>query len=132
MTLANLSVGTELPSLQIEPISRRTLALFAGGSGDHQPIHVDIDAAKQRGREDVIAHGMLSMAYLGRFLTNLTSPDKIRSFKARFAAVTPVHGAPVCTGRVTAIENGQATLDLTVALADGTVTVRGEAVISVG
>ncbi len=32
-----LQVGTELPALTIDPISRTTLALFAGASGDHNP-----------------------------------------------------------------------------------------------
>lgn len=129
MTLSDVTVGMELPPLEIGPISRRTLALFAGGSGDHQPIHIDIDAAKARGRADVIGHGMLAMAHLGRFLTSCVPQERIRSYKARFAAVTPVLANPTCRGRVVAVENGLATLDLTVTLADGTVTVRGDAVI---
>ena len=132
MTYSQATVGTELPELRIDPIDRRTLALFAGGSGDHQPVHVDIDAAHARGRPDVIAHGMLSMAYLGRLLTDWVPQDRIRSFKVRFAAVTPVHGQPTCTGRVVALEDGLATVDLTVALADGTVTARGDAVVDIG
>ena len=128
----SVSIGTELPALQIGRIDRRSLALFAGGSGDHQPIHIDLDAARERGRTDVIAHGMLSMAYLGRLLTNWVPQEKVRSFKARFAAVTPVNATPICTGRVIAVEGGLATVDLTVTLADGTVTVRGEAVVEVG
>lgn len=132
MTLSNLSVGTELPPLKLDAVNRRTLALFAGGSGDHQPVHIDIDAAHARGREDVIAHGMLSMAYLGRLLTNWVPQDKIRSFKTRFAAVTPVNAVPHCTGKVVAVEDGLATVEITVALADGTVTAKGEAVIAIG
>jgi acyl dehydratase len=131
MIPSNAAVGDELPALHIDPIDRRTLALFAGGSGDHQPVHIDLDAAHARGRADVIAHGMLSMALLGRLLTNWAPQERLRSFKARFAAVTPVHGRPTCTGRVTAVDGGLATLDLTVALADGTVTVRGEAVVDI-
>jgi acyl dehydratase len=132
MTKQNLSVGTELPPLKIAPISRSTLALFAGASGDHQPTHLDIDAARAKGRNDVIAHGMLMMAYLGRMLTDLVPQEKIRTYKARFIAVTPVHGEPTCTGRVTAIADGLATLDLTITLADGTTVVRGEATVDIG
>ena len=91
MIAHELIAGTELRPLHIEPISRKTLALFAGASGDHQPTHIDIDAARAKGRDDVIAHGMLMMAYLGRMLTDLVPQDKIRSFKARFVAITPVH-----------------------------------------
>jgi acyl dehydratase len=125
------TVGMELPALVIEPITRTTLALFAGASGDHQPTHLDIDAAHAKGREDVIAHGMLMMAYLGRLLTDLAPQQQIRSFKSRFVAMTPVHAKPRCTGRVSAIAEGLATLELEVRLDDGTIVVRGEAVIGV-
>lgn len=131
MTLHTFEPGAELPPLHIGPITRRTLALFAGGSGDHQPVHVDLDAAHARGRPDVIAHGMLSMAYLGRYVTGLVPQERLKSFSARFAAVTPVLAEPVCSGKVLRVEDGLAYLELTVALADGTVTVKGQATIDV-
>ncbi|MEU4311288.1 MaoC/PaaZ C-terminal domain-containing protein [Nocardia sp. NPDC024068] len=134
MTSFTPTVGSELPHLRIEPISRTSLALFAGASGDHNPIHIDIDIAKSAGLEDVFAHGMLSMAYLGRLLTDLVPQQRLRSYKVRFASVTPVYGQPTCTGAVTAVEEkgGErlAALDLKVALADGTVTLLGEAVVA--
>jgi acyl dehydratase len=130
MTLLTFEAGAELPPLYIGPITRRTLALFAGGSGDHQPVHVDVDAAHARGRPDVIAHGMLSMAYLGRYVTGLVPQERLKSFSARFAAVTPVLAEPVCSGKVLRVEDGLAYLELTVALADGTVTVKGQATIA--
>lgn len=132
MTSTNAVVGMELPPILIEPISRKTLALFAGASGDHQATHIDIDAAKAKGRDDVIAHGMLMMAYLGRLLTNLVPQENIRSYSARFIAMTPVHAEPTCTGRITAIDGELATLELAITLADGTVVVRGEAVVDLG
>jgi acyl dehydratase len=127
-------VGAELPPLRIDPISRTTLALFAGASGDHNPIHIDIDVAKSAGLDDVFAHGMLSMAYLGRLLTNIVPQQQLRSYRVRFAAITPVHGQPTCTGAVTSIDEADgerlATLDLKVSLPDGTVTLLGQAVIA--
>jgi acyl dehydratase len=131
----SIVVGTELPPLQVDPISRLTLALFAGASGDHNPMHVDLDAAKSVGLPDVFAHGMLSMAYLGRLLTNWVPQDRIRSYRVRFAAITPVHGEPSCTGLVTHIEDvdgeRRATVELAVTLADGTTTLTGDAVVAV-
>jgi acyl dehydratase len=123
-------VGTELPPLRVAPISRATLALFAGASGDHNPIHIDLDVAKSAGLDDVFAHGMLSMAYLGRLLTGWAPQERIRSYRVRFAAITPVHAQPTCTGVVTAVDGGLATIELAVTLADGTVTLTGEAVIA--
>lgn len=125
-----VSAGTELPPLELPPISRTTLALFAGASGDHNPIHIDLDVARSAGLDDVFAHGMLSMAYLGRCLTGWVPQERIRSYRVRFAAITPVHGRPTCTGRVVGVENGLATCELVVTLADGTVTLTGDAVIA--
>lgn len=126
-------VGAELAPLRIDPISRTTLALFAGASGDHNPIHVDIDVARSAGLDDVFSHGMLSMAYLGRYLTDTVPQQQLRSYKVRFAAITPVHGQPTCTGTVASIDevDGErlATLELKVTLADGTVTLLGEATV---
>ena len=135
MTTVNaVDVGTELPPLTIRPISRTTLALFAGASGDHNPIHIDTDVAKSAGRDDVFAQGMLSMAYLGRLLTDWVDPQAIRSYRVRFAAITPIHGEPTATGRVCAIDEvdgeRRATLELAVTLADGTVTLTGDAVVA--
>jgi acyl dehydratase len=128
------AIGAELPELAIEPISRTTLALFAGASGDRNPIHIDLDVARSAGLDDVFAHGMLSMAYLGRLLTNAFPPEQLRSWRVRFAAITPVHAQPTCTGVITAIDEvageRRATIDLRVTLADGTETLTGQAVVA--
>lgn len=126
-----IEVGTQLEPLTVEPISRATLALFGGASGDHNPMHIDIDVARSAGMDDVFAHGMLSMAYLGRLLTNWVPQERIRSWNVRFAAITPIHGQPTCTGRVVAVADGVATVELAVTLADGTVTLTGDAVVVV-
>ena len=81
---ADIQVGTELPPLAVQPISRTTLALFAGASGDHNPIHIDLDAAREAGFDDVFAHGMLSMAYLGRLITSWVPQAQLRSLTTRF------------------------------------------------
>jgi acyl dehydratase len=129
-----IEVGTELPALKIGTTSRTTLTLFAGASGDHNPMHIDIDVAKSAGRDDVFAHGMLSMAYLGRLLTDWVPQQRIRSYRVRFAAITPVLGQPTATGKVVSIDEvdgeRRATLELAVTLADGTVTLTGDAVVA--
>ncbi|MFZ2965274.1 MAG: MaoC/PaaZ C-terminal domain-containing protein [Rhodoglobus sp.] len=136
MTVSDtIEVGTVLPPVEITDITRTMLALFAGASGDHNPIHIDIDFARSAGMDDVFAHGMLSMAYLGRLLTNWVPQASIRSFEVRFASITPVHAAPTCTGTVVSMEtvDGQrlAHLDLLVTLPDGTVTLTGGAIVAV-
>jgi acyl dehydratase len=131
--MSTISVGDRLPPLVAPAISRTTLALFAGASGDHNPIHIDIDAARAGGMDDVFAHGMLSMAYLGRMLTAWAPQSDLLSWTVRFTAITPVHGAPECTGTVTAIDDAEqgrrATVEIGVHLPDGTPTLSGTALV---
>jgi len=61
---SNISVGDQLPPLQLPPVNRTTLALFGGASGDLNPIHIDLDFARRAGMPDVFAQGMLGMAWL--------------------------------------------------------------------
>ncbi|WP_438472400.1 MaoC/PaaZ C-terminal domain-containing protein [Rhodococcus erythropolis] len=125
-----MKTGDVLPSLELPEISRTTLALYAGASGDHNPMHIDLDVARSGGMDDVFAHGMLSMAYLGRLLTNYVLQERIRTYSVRFASITPLHAKPTCTGTVTKVEDGLAHLDIAVTLSDDTVTLRGDAVVA--
>jgi acyl dehydratase len=120
---------TSASKLDLPPISRTTLALYAGASGDHNPVHIDLDFARSAGFDDVFAHGMLSMAYLGRLLTGLVPQERIRSYQVRFSSITPVLAEPSCEVSVAEVEDGLTHLDLTVSLKDGTVTLRGSAII---
>jgi acyl dehydratase len=45
--LTQLKTGDTLPPLTLPPLTRTTLALYCGASGDHNPIHVDIDFARR-------------------------------------------------------------------------------------
>lgn len=125
--------GANLPPLTLPPIDPRTLALFAGGSGDHNPIHLDRAFAVANGFEDVFAHGMLSMAYLGRLLSNWAPPERIYAFSTRFVAITPLRAVVTCSGVITELTEGEggrrAKLALTTSLPDGTVTLSGEAIV---
>ncbi len=96
----SIEIGDALPPLDLPPLSRTTLALYAGASGDHNPIHIDMDFAHKAGMEDVFAHGMLSAAYLGRLLTRWVPQQNIRSLGMRFVSITHLHHSVRCTGRV--------------------------------
>jgi acyl dehydratase len=92
--------GDALPPLVLPPLTRTTLALYAGASGDHNPIHIDIDFARDAGLPDVFAQGMLSMAWLGRMLTLWAPQRNLREFGVRFTAPTQIGERITCTGRV--------------------------------
>ena len=97
---ADWNTGDELPLMKTETLTRHALALYCGASGDHNPIHVDFDYAKEAGLDDVIAHGMLSMGYLGKMLTNWIPQKQIRSYQARFTAMTHIGETVSCSGRI--------------------------------
>ena len=97
----SIRIGDELPPLTLPPISRKTLALYAGASADHHPLHIDLDYAREAGMADVFAQGMLSAAYLGRLLTNWVAQERIRSLSVRFTGITQLYAIPTCTAQVT-------------------------------
>lgn len=99
-TFDTVSVGDVLPPLQLPPVDRTTLALFAGASGDHNPIHIDTDVARRAGMPDVFAQGMLGMAWLGRVITRWAPQSRLRRFDARFQGITHLGNAMRCSGRV--------------------------------
>ncbi|SPB14604.1 dehydratase [Caballeronia novacaledonica] len=96
----DVKIGDALPSLTLPAINRTTLALYAGASGDHNPIHIDIDFARKARMPDVFAHGMLSAAYLGRLVAGWVPQTQIRSLAIRFTGITHVGNQPTCTGEV--------------------------------
>ena len=100
LTFEQVQVGDTLPPLTLEPVNRTTLALFAGASNDHNAIHIDIDFARKAGMPDVFAHGMLSMAWLGRLLTLWVDQRQLRHFGVRFVGITQLGHHISCTGRV--------------------------------
>ena len=97
----DIKVGDTLPALKLPAINRTTLALYCGASGDHNPIHIDIDFARKARMPDVFAHGMLSAAYLGRLVTGWVPQTQVRSLAIRFTGITHLGNQPTCTGEVT-------------------------------
>jgi acyl dehydratase len=95
-----MNIGDRLPELTLPPVDRTMLALFAGASGDHNPIHIDIDFARRCGMPDVFAHGMLGMAWLGRLLTQWVPQARLRKYEVRFAGITHLGNAMRCSGEV--------------------------------
>lgn len=133
--MTDIQIGSEIPALELAPISRYTLALFAGASGDHNPIHIDSDFAKSAGMPDVFAHGMLSMAYLGRMLTNWQPQAKLKKFSNKFAAITQLQDVVTCSGKVVELleQEGKilARCEIQAAKASGEQTLVGEALVEV-
>ena len=129
-----LQVGDRIPDLALPPLSRLNLALYCGASGDHNPIHVDIDFARQAGMPDVIAHGMLSMAWLGRLVTHWVPQTALLDLNVRFAAMTQVGECITCQGEVTdkfeVAGERRVRLSISTRNEQGQVKLAGEAVVA--
>jgi acyl dehydratase len=130
--LHSRKIGDVLASLTADPITRHILALYCGASGDHNPLHVDIDAARRYGADDVIAHGMLLMAYLGRLLTTIARPEKLCEFSVRFRAPVKVGDALFCTATLASppTHDGLAHIDLLAQCQAGRPKATGRALIA--
>ena len=93
--------GDALPELVKEPVSRTQLVKYAGASGDYNPIHYDDEAARAGGLEGVIAHGMLSMGFLGQFVETAFGAGSYKKLEVRFQGMVKLGEVITCRGVVT-------------------------------
>ena len=120
MTLrpVDVAVGTEIPE-QVSRVTRADLVRYAGASGDFNPIHWSDRFAVKVGLPGVIAHGMLTMALVGRAVTTWAgSPDAVVEYGVRFTRPVVVpdddEGTEVVvTALAKPAEDGLTRLDIT-------------------
>lgn len=80
----DVEVGSALPAHSF-PVQRRNLVMYAGASGDFNPIHWNERFARSVGLPDVIAHGMFTMAQAARVLTDWAGdPGAVVEYGVRF------------------------------------------------
>ncbi|WP_370309361.1 MaoC/PaaZ C-terminal domain-containing protein [Sinimarinibacterium flocculans] len=131
---SQVEVGHTLPTLRLPAVDRTMLALFAGASGDHVPLHIDTDFARRAGMPDVFAHGMLGMAWVGRLITGWAPQSALRSLSVRFVAITHLGNQPVLTGKVVELleQEGERRARLEVQMANqyGQIKILGEALVA--
>lgn len=112
-----LEAGNQLPDLRAAPLSRTTLALYCGASGDHHPLHVDTDWVRDNtDLPDVIGHGMLTMAYLGRQLCQTFEPSEIKYLSTRFIAPTEIRDEIICRSVIQSVEEAVEGLSVRISL----------------
>ena len=121
--------GDKLPELVKEPVSRTQLVKYAGSSGDFNPIHYDDEAARAGGLEGVIAHGMLSMGFLGQFVENAFGAGSYKKLEVRFQGMVKLGEVITCRGVVTDItqekNRSYATCEIEAVDSSGRVVTRG-------
>lgn len=111
--MSGASVGDELPRLEHTHALEDSVR-YAGASGDYNPLHYDpAAAAGVSPTGGVIAHGMFSMALVSRLATEWAGgPDRVAAVNVRFTRPWPTGTKATFGGRVVAVEEGEATLDV--------------------
>ena len=112
-----IEVGTTLPE-RVFTINRELLKAYADASGDQNPIHQNEEFALSVGLPNVIAHGMLTMALVGKYVTDWAGgSSKVTHYGARFIkpVIVPadIDVDLTVTAVISAVENDLITLDLT-------------------
>ena len=122
--------GDEAPVVS-HVLTRTDLVMYAGASGDFNPMHHDEVKAKEAGLPSVFGHGMFSMGLLGRAITDYVGIGNMRNFKVRFTKQTwpgeTLTSKITVTGKRKEDEN-LVDLDVTLTNDSGEVKVAGSAV----
>ena len=80
----DINVGDEIPALR-KKITAEQILNYADASGDYNPIHVDEEFGKKAGLGGIIAHGLLSFAFITQLMTDwLPDPMNLKKIWARF------------------------------------------------
>lgn len=118
MGMSHATPGQSLSALTKPPIEQEQLQRYAVASGDHNPIHLDPAAARRVGLDGVIAHGMLSMAFLGQFVNQQLAGEagaRVGQLKVRYVGMVRLGDTLTCQGRVTARVEEEQTTAITLA-----------------
>ena len=112
-----IEVGAVLPE-HVFTVNRELLKAYADASGDQNPIHQNEEFALSVGLPNVIAHGMLTMALVGKYVTDWAGgSSNVTHYGARFIkpVIVPANTDVdlTVTAVVSAVDDGSITLDLT-------------------
>ncbi len=131
-----MNAGDELET-QVYAITRADLVRYAGASGDRNPIHWSDRVATAVGLPGVIAHGMVTLGLAARAVATWSDGAEVVDLGAKFTNPVLVPdddaGARVeIAGTVKQVEDGLATLALTVTCDGVKVLGAPKAVVRVG
>jgi acyl dehydratase len=132
--MSNYDVGQELAP-QSFTINRALLVGYANASGDQNPIHQNEAFAQSVGLENVIAHGMFTMALAGRYVSAIAGSAAVKEFSARFLkpVVVPagVDVELMVSGKVVEILDSAIKIEITAMCGDIKVLGMSKAVVEV-
>ena len=105
----DVAQGDEIAPLVKQPTTRQ-LVMWAGASGDYNPIHYDKDFAQSKGLPGVIVHGQLVASFLGQLVTDwIGEQGDLRKLACSYKGMNFPGEAITCRGRVTKkyVKNGE-------------------------
>ena len=130
---AKSSDGSEEPTLRlVKHVTQEQIDAYADVSGDHNPIHINAEAARAVGLDGTIAHGMLNMAFVGQMLTDWlsrqpTGPAWVSRLRVRFQAMVRPNDTLDCYGRFSERRGPVQTLDVWIRNQQGEQVISGDA-----
>jgi acyl dehydratase len=83
----DIKEGDTAPEFRHE-LTRTDLVMYAGASGDFNPMHTDEVSAKAAGLPSVFGHGMFTAGILGKALTDFVGVGNLKLYKVRFTKQT--------------------------------------------
>ena len=109
-----LKVGDMLPNIS-KCVQREQLVKYSEVSGDKNPIHLSDDFAKTTQFGGIIAHGMLTLAFVSELMTNAFGPDWLRSgcLKVRFKGAAYLGDRLLVSGEISQVESSGEITNLT-------------------
>ena len=125
---SQLRVGDTFEERLVEDLKRTQIVMYAGASGDYNPLHTDEVFTKEvAGYPSVFAHGMLTMGMTGKLLTNVVGDGRLTEYGVRFTS--PVFPGDTLDAKatVTAVADGIVELDISTVNQNGVEVLRGSA-----
>jgi acyl dehydratase len=97
----DVAEGGEITPLLKQPNTTQ-LVMWAGASGDYNPIHYDKDYALKQGLPGVIVHGQLAGCFLGQMLTDWMGDEgRLKKLSLSYKGMNFPGEAITCRGTVT-------------------------------
>ncbi|HCP79978.1 MULTISPECIES: MaoC family dehydratase [Alcaligenaceae] len=124
----NATVGNSVFKVQMPGSSRESIAMFSEATEDPNPIHVDLDFAKECGFNQVIQQGPMTTAYFAQLLAREYGAERLKSLDITFTAPVYPEEPLTLTCEIAAFDD-VIHLELKAEKADGTQTAKGTAAI---
>ena len=125
---SELSVGDTHAERLVEDLKRTQIVMYAGASGDYNPVHTDeIFTTQVAGYPSVFAHGMLTMGMTGKMLTNYVGDGRLTEYGVRFTNQVFPGDTLTATATVTAVADGIVALEVATVNQEGVEVLKGTA-----